>query len=371
MAGHKTSFVFREASAGEDEALRRLWRETPMAGSIALAFEREPSVFLAASLMGDLHQTLVALDEHGHARASASRAELSAYVNGVPELLGYLSELRVHPSARQQRRLLLDGWAHLRELHRRAGVQLYVTTIFADNQLARRMLERNRPGWPVYLPRERLATLAALPRLVAAPLPQGIMVRQALPSDRAGLLECLARNHARYQFAPVWTEATLTGHPRSRGLDFSDFTIALRDQRVVGVLAIWDQQAFKQTIVHGYHGAMTALRHVWNMTTALSHWPRLPAPGQALSHAYLSHLAVDDDAAPVFLALCRHALSRRRPFEYLTFTLSERHPLLAVAEAAFRHLRYDSILYAVHLGDGAREVARLDTRPAYLEAAIL
>ena len=36
-------------------------------------------------------------------------------------------------------------------------------------------------------------------------------------ADIAEIVACLARNHSRYQFAPVWTEAMLRGAPSAAG----------------------------------------------------------------------------------------------------------------------------------------------------------
>ncbi|MBI5508541.1 MAG: hypothetical protein HY903_07295 [Deltaproteobacteria bacterium] len=371
-----SSLSYHVATAPDDEALRRLWRETPMPGRIALAFEREPSIFLAAGLQGDVHQTLVAIDaESGRAVGSAGRAELQAYVNGQVTTLGYLSELRVHPERRWHRTLLTDGWAHFREMHERGAAKLYVTTVFADNIAAHRLLTRNRPGWPVYRARERVTTLAVvLPRAKKVRCPvAGVELRRARVEDVDAIADCLQRVYARQQLAPYWRVADLQSAVRCRGLAVEDFTVATRGGRVVGSVAVWDQQAFKQTRIHGYSGTMRWLRHGWNLAAPLWRRPPLPEPGQLLPHAFLSHIAVEDQDPALFVALAKTALAavHDRRYAYVTFTLSEHSPLLVAARRCFRSMAYDSILYLVHVGDGADAVAGVDSRPAHLEAAIL
>jgi hypothetical protein len=288
--------------------------------------------------------------------------------------MGYLSELRIHPGARRYRALFPGGWARLGELHRGGRVQLYVTTIFADNLAARRLLERHRPGWPTYAPRDRLTTLvAALPRSRHSPAPPGVELRPARSEDVGEIAALLARVYAGYQFAPLWTPASLTSGARCRGLAIEDFTLALAGGRLVGCVAVWDQQAFKQTVVQGYAGGMRLARALWNVAAPLMGRPTLPAPGEPLRHAYLSHLAIDDGDPALFVALAKAALMRvhERRYAYVTFSLSTRHPLLPTARRAFKHLAYDSIVYLVHFGDAAEAAARVEDRPALLDAAIL
>ena len=45
------------ATAADEPAVRRLLREHPLGGDIAVSLEREPDTSIAAGIEGDVHQT--------------------------------------------------------------------------------------------------------------------------------------------------------------------------------------------------------------------------------------------------------------------------------------------------------------------------
>lgn len=371
----RPEIVFDEAVPSDDAELRRLLRDNPVPGAFELSLTREPSFFQAAALEGDVHQTVVARSPDGVLMGLGSRAVRTAFVNGRPTRLGYLAQLRVDAAFRGTRGLLRGGFAAIRRLHDAAGEpELYVTTIIAGNERARLALTRARPGHPTYTEGQRLATLALpLWRRRAEPDVPGCEIRPATASDVGDLAACLQRNLARFQFAPCWTADDLQDPERCRGLAPHDFVLAARAGRVVGCAALWDQGAFKQTVVHGYSGALRFGRPVVNALAPLLGVPRLPPVGGQLRHAFLSHLAVDDDAPELAVALLARLANRalERRLAYVALSLAERSPLTLSVRRAFRTLVYPSVIHTVHWDDGREAVARLDGRLPHLDVAVL
>lgn len=108
---------------------------------------------------------------------------------------------------------------------------------------------------------------------------------------------------------------------------------------------LWDQSAYKQTIV----------------------------PGQGpLRLAYASFVCVRDDDTNAFDRLLDSllALAGRRGLEYLLVGLSARDPLLATA-CRRRHIAYESRLYSVCMPGEDNFHEQLDDRIPYVEFATL
>ncbi|MGZ3439457.1 MAG: GNAT family N-acetyltransferase [Polyangia bacterium] len=362
------------ASAADEPGLRALLRAVPMAGAISMGFERDPDFFCAATIEGDRHETLVLRDlESGRVVGLGSRSVRDAWINGERGRLGYLSQLRIDPAYRGGG-LLQAGFAKMLELHRAGDAPFYVTTIIADNQIARRALEKDRPGKPRYQPWAQLVTLALLlGRRRRVPRLPGVELRPATAAELPQLVELLERNQRRFQLAPAWTAADLTDGERCRGLRIEDFLVAVRDGRLVGCLAIWDQQAFKQSVVRGYRGPLRIARPAYNRLAPLVRLPTLPAPGEPVRQAYLSHFAVDGDDAGLGAALVALACDRmaRSGLAYLTLGLCEGHPLLQPLRRRFLHIAYRAIVYVCYYPDGEAAVRRLDGRPTHIELAVL
>ena len=99
---------------------------------------------------------------------------------------------------------------------------------------------------------------------------------------------------------------------------------------------------------------------------------RLPAVEEALSLAYVSHVAVPPDRPDVLRALFRAARhhAARRGIEMLAVGLAANDPRLACVPRAFGATRYDSRLYLVSWDD-RHPAAHLGGRILHPEVALL
>jgi hypothetical protein len=365
------------ARPADDPEIRRLLRDNPMEGAIRLSLEREPNAFLATAIEGDSHATVVARAPGGDRIVGlGTRSVANAFVNGEPCRLGYLSQLRVDREARGKRRLLAAGYAALRATRGAGEAPFDITAIVADNDIARRLLGAGVPGLPRYRELSGFVTLV-LPVLRPSFRPSSVRIEPGAAERMAEVAACLERNRRRYQAAPFFTAAEILSPERSRGLAPKDFRLAVgEDGGLLGCLALWDQRGFRQAVVRGYAPRLARWRPWINRLSRLLGTPRLPEPGEALAHAYLSHVAVDEDDPEIFQALLEaaYAEAKTRGLAYVILGFAAGHPWLPWLERRFRPRRYESVLYAVDWGDGAEattEIEALDGRLPHVEVALL
>ncbi len=366
------------AHAADDEALRRLLRNNPLPGALSLSLEREPCFFWGCGVEGERCETYVARDEAaGRVAGLGSRAVRWAWVQGRRQVLGYLGQARVDPDYRRKG-MVSAAYARVLQQHRTdpQPVPFYVTTIIADNRIARWAFEKERPNKPTYRRWGELVTLALLARPQRPPaIPAGLQLKRGTEGDLDAVAACLTRHNRRFQFGPCWEAADLRHPERTRDLAPEDFFLAWRGETLVGCVALWDQRGFKQTRVRGYGGPLKWLRPVYNSVgPRVLGLPRMPAVGEVIPHAFAALLAVDQDDAAVARVLVAAALAeaQRRGLAYLALGLCEGHPLLAGLRKAFWHVPYRSFLYVAYWEDGAAEVAALDPdRPPHVELATL
>ncbi len=366
------------ANAGDDAELRRLLRDNAMPGAISVAFHREPSFFRAVGIEGDSQQVIVGRDgtDTTRIRGVATRSTRTMWVNGEPHRIGYLSGLRVDPTVRQSI-WLARGYQKLRELHEADPVPIYVSTIIEDNALARAMLTSGRAGLPTYRDLGRLRTfsvhLAGRPRRASA---AGISVERARIEQLPAIVACLDRYGATRQFAPRWSLADFAADsPRVPDLGPGDFRVAVRDGRVVGTLASWDQSRFKQTVVVGYGGGMRLLRSLSAIAGRLLGFAPLPEVGMPFHYFYAAFRSVcpsEPDPVAVFRVLLSTLFdeSLGRGYGFFMLGLHERDPLASVLDD-FRYTPYDARIYAVHWPEGAAFADGLDGRAPAPEVATL
>ena len=363
------------AAPSDDAAIAALLAATSLPGEIRLSFERAPSPLAAGSIDGDVHQWLVARDRFTGALAGvASRAERAVFVNGRPGRVGYLSQLRLDPACRHLRAVITAGLASCRGLHDRGDVPFHLLSVVAGGDRTRRLVATARAGTAPRL--IRLATLRtfALTTHVGPPRREeaGLRIEAGHDAAMAEIVACLERHQPRFQLASRWAAADFRSD-RTRGLQPTDFVVARRGARVVGCLASWDQRAFRQVVVRGYSRRLRLLRPGLNAVAPWIGLPHLPAVGEPLAFAYLSHVAVDDDDPAVFAALVRAQCRRARAagLSHVVVAFVPGHPLFAAVPAIARHRAYDSDLFAAAWDGDVDAVAALDGRALHPEVALL
>ncbi|MDR3574648.1 MAG: hypothetical protein P4L50_12350 [Anaerolineaceae bacterium] len=369
----------RLADPADEASLRKLLRENPMPGAISLSYEREPNYFAAASVDGTFSQTIINVDdETGVCLGMGARIIRPMYLNGDVQEIGYMSHLRV--DLRQEWGLSLPkevvrSFQKFKKLHGDGRVPFYLMSVIADNSPARRLLTAELPGMPFARSYTRMFTYAVSPRRAKKELalPGGLSLQRGRPEHIPEIIACLQRNEARRQFAPYWSAGTLFTPAQTPDLHPEDFYVALHGSRVVGCLALWDQNSFKQTVVRAYHGSMARWRRWINFMGRWIDIPHLPEVNSPLVYAYASHLAIDGDDPQVFSALLRAIYNEtiRRRLNYFMIGLDQNNPLRAVLTKSYLHLTYPSQIYLMGWQDGLPAINSVGEQPAGLEISVL
>ena len=369
-----STLVFELATEADESGLRRLLRENPMQGAISLSFEREPNYFHAAAVEGPFHQTLVAREpDTSEIIGVGNRSVRPMFVNGQVHEIGYMSQLRIHPryaSGLYLARGLSEGFKLYHELHADGRAPYYLMSIVEDNIPARRLLTSGLPGYPLAREYTRMFTYAVNPvrQKRSLVLPQSLRIIRGEETYAGAIVDCLNRNGSRKQYAPYWTCDSLF----TANLTPSDFFLALDGNRVVGCIACWDQNAFKQTVVRGYSRSIARWRRLLNVLSPLGGWPYLPDLHTPLRHAYASHIAIDDDDPLVFSALLRELYNYNlgKDYSYLMIGLAESNPFRSIVKT-YHPLTYISQIYLVHWGHSRELLKEIDHRVPGLEIAVL
>lgn len=374
VASSAMSFLCAEIATAADEAeLRALLRRHALPGQISYSLEREPDYFRAAAIEGQDHVTAVFRDRgSGRVLGLGGRSEREVFVDGRWARLGYLSQLRLDKEARVAIKTIAAGYDLLWSRRSADALPFDITTIKSDNEPARRFLTCGLKGLPRYLPYGRLATLSFASRR-HSPASGELALRPAQARDADALLALLQSHQRRHQLATDWTRADITGSARTPGLSLENFQLAERRGALLGCLALWDQRPYKQVVLRGYGRALGLFRPCLNLLAPLTGRPRLPAPGQVLAQAYLSHLALRDDDPTVLMALveAQRAAARAAGLEVLTLGLDAAHPALGPLTRRLRAMRSDYDIYLVCRAEVAQSASLPAAGPTQIEIATL
>lgn len=346
-ANCELSTRFAVATEADEPAIRRMLRDNPMRGAIDVSFEREPDYFRGAALAGGDDKTIVAFAE-GELVCMGRCTRRECWVNGAVRRAGYLAELRLDSRARGRVALLHSGYRFFHELQRHHSAELYFTSIADDNQPARRLLEAGVRGLPSYgFLAEFDTLLIAVPRRPRATM---LRVEAAGPERIHDLLRVL--NTPSHQLAAVWTAERLRAL-EDHGMPLDRFLLALDGSQVVACGALWDQRAFRQTVIRGYSTALAIARPLLNIGSQIFGAPRLPDTGSVLAHAFLSPLAFARGAEGLLADLIEASfpLAAQIRAEFLTVGLPTTDPRLPVLRRRFSTRTWRSRLYRVDWPD--------------------
>lgn len=360
------------ADPRHEPALRRLVASASMPGLPRLSYRREPDFWQGLAVQGESSQTVVC-EEDGQVAGMALRSLRRSYVNGEPRTLGYLSGLRLHPSVRNGT-ALARGYSFIKQLHADGQAPAYLSTVMHGNDRAEAALLSGRAGLPTYRAWGAYQVHALRPvRAAGSPAPESALrVVRAVDLGADPVTEFWQAEGPRRQFFPCWKAADL-GTPLARGLTLEGLLVAVRDGAVVGTLALWDQQDFRQLWVEPYGALLGTLRGGVNAGLGILGLPGLPPPNAAMNAVLAACLLCRDDDPGILAVLLDAALDRLalEGRHSLLLGLHERDPLL-VALRGRRSWTQTSQLFVVHWDDGNDLVAGLDrARVPYLELGAL
>jgi len=376
-------FEVRLATRADEPDIRALVGSVAMPGDVAIRFEREPDYFLGATIMGDPCDVVVGRRrDDGVLVGLACRAEQNAYVADEPTRVGYIGQIRIAEGARG-RGLVGRGARLLRE--RTPPGMLGFGVVARENRRATGALVGAR--LPAGLRAARVAGLTTCAivlrgraaRRAPGPAHGGVASRPAhggvdvRSADATTLTDALAFWHAngpRRQFFPVTTEASFADGATLRGLRPEDVFLAWCGDRIVGTMALWEQSAYKQDVVHAYGPVLRRLRPAYDLAARLLGARPLTPPGEPIALAFAARVCVADDDPGVMRALLRAvaADAHVRGLAFLMVGLADDDPLLSVVRR-HPHITYRSDLYALSWTDDP--LARLDGRVPYVEIATL
>ena len=363
-------FEFGLAAAEDDGPLRQRMAEDWMRGNISVSFRREPNYFAGCQVQGEAFQAIKCTDKKsGEIIGLGSRLTTTVFINGKPQKIGYLADLRLHSDYRNST-ILARGYRFLRQLHQANPVPLYYSVILDGNQLALKNLLGGRAGLPDYRDLGLILTPAIhldfpKPRICIP----GIQFERGKKSQLPEILKFLQTWQAKKQFSPCYRLEDF-GSSRLQGLSAEDFYLAVKDNQIVGAAAAWDQREFRQTYVEQYSPQLAIVRPFYNLLARLTPLKPLPKAGSKIPYFYLAFVAVKENDPTIFRGLLRAVYCDRiaSPSHYFIAGLHETDPLSIVLKE-YRRIEAAGRLFAVYYPDGEPFFNQLDGRIPYVEMA--
>jgi hypothetical protein len=328
------SVSVRLATPADNPDLCETFAGITMDADLQLSIRRDPDFTALYEMQTDRWECWVG-EQGGSIVGLGALLARDGYLDGKPARVGYLGDLRLSPHVKGGLRIIgqlygpaLDGFAAA------ADCDLFLTTIIASNTRALRALTSDRSrqiGIPPYHLLQRFdirAVHLALPRRRTTGRYE---VRRATEEDIPSIGAFLDADSRRRPFGYVLDETELLRRlARWPGLHISDFYLAFHAQgALAGCCAPWDAAPVKRTVVRSYRGSMRWVKSAYNVAAPMLRVPGLPADGEPLKYAYLTHLAVPSDEPAIMRALLEAVYReyRAKGFHFLSVYVPEGDPV--------------------------------------------
>ena len=307
-----SKYTIHLATADDNAELCALFA-LPMKGNISLSFSRSPDYFTGSCVQNEITEVYICRNvNNGSACAIFSVGKRRVFRNGNIIFTPYFADLRIDEKARDGRLLLyISKFLNERNI---PGDDEAQTIIFSDNSVMLSLIEKqsvrkNSMSMHYYnftgnyisyiLPSQRIGSTA--PHLT---------IRQATIADIPDMQRFLEQEGPKKDFFPYYNFAELTaGNSYYHQLTVNNFYIVLLNDKIYAMAGIWDQSAFKRTLVGNYSGILKTLRPLINIVSKITGGINLPAPGNPFSYVYLHCILITNNNTAVFKQLVDHILS--------------------------------------------------------------
>ena len=356
----------KRAEPADNPDLCKVFADTPMEGAIWMSQDRRPDFFHGTAVQSEKPEVFVLRkEEEPGLDAVFAVGRRRVFVNGQPQAIRYLSDLRIVSGHRGGSKLA-RGFQFLRNEVLKNG-EFAQTLVLSENEKALDLLTSRRCGLPEYFPCGEYDYFLIGLRHSPCPSPR-LQVRRATPRDVPLMQEFFDREAPRKQFSPVYRFDELGRSAYYRDAKLENFFLAWVGDELVGLLGAWDQGDYKKILVRGYGGGLRWLRPWLNAFNRLRGGIELPAPSTLQRTLYL-HCAVCRENNPSILTALLRAVQcgfAGQDYHHAALGL-DRHDPLREALAGYRTMNFAGRHFLVSFGADPRP--NLDDKVFYFEAA--
>jgi len=360
------AITVRLGTPADNAKMQDLITKITMPGLAQMCFQRAPDFFTGAKVIGDEFVLTVA-DDDERPDVLAGLTVISGrdlFISGQKRRVYYSGDTRVDPHYR--RRGIASNLFIEQKKHRRTD-DLLQGIVLKENTAPLDAAANTADGVLFkYWISHTIETSFMFVRKITPRIPLGVQIRAATAADVPAMQTFFDREAPRRNGYPVYDfQKLMAGDPYYAGLKIGDYTLALRNGQIIGMLAGWNQKGYKQTRIVGFKPIVKVLRPFYNLYVGLTGGFKLPAIGGALNYLTLYNVLVSNDDKAVFQGLIDWIMAHQgQQYDALATAVTHGDPLEDVPRGYKRQKLFSSNFWLSY-GDDPRP--GIDQRPLYVE----
>jgi hypothetical protein len=340
-SNNEPNFMVRSATPADDEQLMRLIAETVPSNGITLSYERAPSYISASHAQYNRPdiKLVVPVDDPDLIIGMMNLGWRYCYINGQPDLMRYVADLRMHQEYRGAKvmRLLMDYVYDEIPLD-----TIFQSVVLEDNKLASGILHNERKGFPLPYYYDDIRTFTVSQAQKPEQYHQfkfSVLTRDQIDHANAFMTEM--KEH--FNFLPNYDFNALAEgqHPYWKGMKLDDFYLVRdKNNKLVAIYGLWDQKSFKQTRVLDYSRPLKLMKPFYNAYAKFRGVLSLPKINGTFDYLMLHSPLCHPEHTDAFASLMFHAKeqTKRRGKETYCITLAQNDPRIAWMKNTTSHI---------------------------------
>jgi GNAT superfamily N-acetyltransferase len=355
-----------------NQQMLRILLDSPMeSDGLTLCLDRSPDMLAVPKLFFDSFKCFgFFMDERLVGYAMICRKEV--YVHGKPREIGYLANMYVLPEARKRGWLYKASEPLFKEALQEVGLGYAVTLV--GNKKTETMIGRRIQKFP-FIPFSKIIGINIVHNILITfdkRNRSSWTVSPATLSDIPQIARLLDEEFRGRLFGPVMTERNLLKTIANRpGFSVSDYYVAKKDGRIVGVCSAWDVSAIRNVRVMAYHKQLRLIKVLHGIVAPVMGFPALPEPGEPFREIVINDYGIENRDPRILKALISHIYHEKRKMGYNMVQIGsyEGDPILTATKGFFTQPLRSLIVF----GAGDPELIDregIDCSRAYLDIAL-
>ena len=333
-----------------EEGIQRLL-SIPVSGDIQISFERQPNYYKGSFIQTAKPEIYTCLDE-GKVVGVFNIGTRMHYINGAPKEVAYFCDFRIDPEY-QDTSLFYRTTKFVFEKDRLFSPYPAITVVFSDNKklidIINRRKYRKNITVPVY--HELFEIQSFLFRKVPKSFQNSkFEIRSARKEDIAELVEFQKQNQE-IPYSPYFDFTDLES-PHYQGMGIENFILAKENDKIVGMIQLFDTSFFKQTRIQGYSLFYRLIKPIFNtLGPNLFGFPSLPRNGDTLDAIAIQNIIVSERRNDIFESLLFQAVSSNLGKTFI-LCLDNDDPLYSSMKRIFGKIVKDGKVFLINKSTG-------------------
>lgn len=270
----------RNACQEDNQALLELSRQAPMAADLVVSIDRAPDYFYLSNLQGN-NPVIFLAEKDGKLIGTVGFSLRTVFFRGVPLEIAYIGGIKIDRDF-QKSLVAFRLMKQVADFLDQSPVKCAVILVIGKNAAMNALLS-GRADIPVFdhIAQYRIKYLLPIRCYRQS---EKELIRPATRADLKELSALFKQYYRNYELSPGWDEDYLSACFQEPGFRLENSWLVIKDGRIVAAACLWDQSAFKNTIVTHYGGKYALLSRLLRPLNLL------PAKNNPLSEICLRYL---------------------------------------------------------------------------------